>query len=599
MSRRPRIAIPLAALALALLDAPTPARAYKCISSGCPAWCETVPYGLTVASTDLGAATSESELRRAMDDWTRVSCTSLRDTWTGRSSATAGTSGDGQAVIGWVESGWRHDSNAIGVTGPSWNPRTNCISEADMELNGVHYTWTTAAGRGGTVNAYSIALHEGGHYYGLGHSDDPDATMYFAYSGGIDSLTTDDQHGICALYPGGGGGTDPGTGGGTTPPGCTSTGCPPGQTCTGGSCVAATGDGSVCASCSSDADCGGASDYCWMYPDGAAYCGTNCSSSADCPSGSACADLGGGYTQCVGVDASGSASCAGFSSSGGGTTPSAPECTTDSDCAGSTVCRSGACQAAPSPSASPLGASCASNADCATGTCLTTASGSFCTQTCDWLTPTSCPGGFYCSSGAIGGCDTGVCIAGSAGSVAMGGDCSHDTDCASLFCDAGTCTSPCVPGAVGCPSGMTCQVGSSPGCGACGTAAFTGEPCATNNDCASRMCAFAADGSTFCTARCASDGECPAGMSCQNIGSDSVCVPGLGSPSSPPPDDPDVPPGTDPSTDLPGGRPDGTSGTRPSGGCSIGGPGSTPAVPVAPVALSMLLLGLALNRRRF
>jgi len=589
---RLRVAIPLVAL-LGLAAAPSPAHAYKCISSGCPAWCGTVPYGLSAASSDLGAATSESEVRRAMSDWASVSCTSLRTSWSGRSSARAGNSGDGQSVIGWVESGWRHDANAIGVTGPQWNPRTNCISEADMELNGVNYTWTTSAGRGSTVNAYSIALHESGHYFGLGHSSDPNATMYFAYSGGIDSLGTDDQNGICRLYPGGGGGTSPGT----TPSDCTSTGCPPGQTCSAGSCVAATGDGSVCASCSSGADCTGTNNFCLMYPDGSAYCGKDCASSADCPSGSVCADLG-GYGQCIGTDAGGSPSCAGFTPAGG-TTPTTPECRTDSDCTGSRVCRSGSCAAPPTPSASPLGASCASGADCATGSCLTTAGGSFCTQTCDWLTPSSCPGGFYCSSGAIGGCDTGVCVAGSAGSVPAGGDCAQDTDCASLFCDAGTCTTPCIPGgAAACGGGMTCQAGSSPGCGACGTAGFVGEPCTTNDDCASRLCASAADGSTFCTARCASDGDCPAGMSCQDIGSDSVCVPGPGSPGSPPPDAPDVPPGTDPSTDLPGGRPDGTSGSRRSGGCSIGSAGSTPPLSAAPMALGLLLVGFALIRRR-
>jgi hypothetical protein len=242
---------------------PGSVNAYTCITGSCPAWCGGASYGITVASDDLGDATSVSEVRRAMEDWGRVGCANLPITYTGRSSATTGA-GDGNSVVGWVESGWRHDSNAIGVTGPTWTGR-NCIVEADMELNGVHYTWITGSGRGMNVNAYSIALHEGGHYYGLGHSSDSSATMYFAYSGGIDSITSDDQSGICALYPGGTGSTD-----------CTETGCPAGQECVDGSCRPITGDGSICSPCSSNSDCGGRNDLCLGYPDGVYYCGLQC-----------------------------------------------------------------------------------------------------------------------------------------------------------------------------------------------------------------------------------------------------------------------------------------------------------------------------------
>src|SRR6185436_21095371 len=131
------------------------------------------------------------------------------------------TGGDGRSVVGWVESGWRYDSSAIGVTQPAWTTRSGGarIVEADMELNGVDYTWITGSGRGSSVNAYSIVLHESGHYYGLGHSNSSSATMFYAYSGGIASLTSDDETGICTLCPGSG------------TPDCRTMGCPAGQMC--------------------------------------------------------------------------------------------------------------------------------------------------------------------------------------------------------------------------------------------------------------------------------------------------------------------------------------------------------------------------------
>src|SRR5690606_29633108 len=156
-------------------------------------------------------AGTEPEVRRGMDDWTRVSCTSLTTNYRGMTSTVAGRS-DNQSVIGWVESGWRHGSSAIGVTGPRWGGSR--IIEADMEMNGVNFTWTTGSGSYSRVNTYSIVLHEGGHYYGLGHSNVRGSSMWPSYGGGIVSLGPDDEAGICALYPGSGA-TD-----------CTVTGCP-------------------------------------------------------------------------------------------------------------------------------------------------------------------------------------------------------------------------------------------------------------------------------------------------------------------------------------------------------------------------------------
>jgi len=482
---------------VAILVAASTAFAWEPIASGSPVWDPPVPYFLNNAgSPDLGGFSgTEAEVRRGMDDWTRVSCTSLTTNYGGGTTARPG-SYEGTSTIGWIESGWRHGSGAIGVTGPRWG---RFIIEADMEMNGVNYTWITGSGRGGNVNAYSIILHEGGHWYGLGHSDDRGATMYFAYQGGIDMLGTDDTNGICALYPGSGGGD------------CTTTGCPSGQECTDGRCVTPMGDGMICAPCSADSECGGSSDFCLGYPDGRRYCGRACSSDADCD-GDRCLSTSGGVRQCgrvVGMNIDCSA-------------PAPGGCSLDSDCDPGEVCSGGTCM--PGGMGADLGAPCGDSSECASNLCLNGA----CSSTCNFADPTgSCPGGFYCDAGN-GSCDEGFCVSGSPGVGVLSAPCSSDTECASAVCENGRCSQYCIPdGSLGCPAGYACQVGTLPCRGSCQRSGTTGDPCETNGDCTSNICAVTED-MTFCTEFCDDATPCPAGFSCTPAGDASVCVPDLG-----------------------------------------------------------------------
>ncbi|MBX3250260.1 MAG: matrixin family metalloprotease [Myxococcales bacterium] len=496
----------LAGATVGELVAPTPALAWECLTGSCPRWCRTVPYGISRVSDDLGEEVTVTETRRGMDDWTRVSCTNLTTNYTGRSAATAGA-GDGQSIIGWVESGWRHGSSAIGVTGPRWDGR-NCIVEADMEMNGVNYTWITGPGSGSRVNTYSIALHEGGHYFGLGHSNDRNASMYFAYSGGISAINTDDSNGICTLYPGMGGGTVD----------CTTAGCPSGQECVSGACRPIMGDGSLCSPCRDSSECGGAGDFCLQYPTGGSFCGRACSGS-DCGSGYQCVNVG-GRGQCVGVVGT-QPSCEGAT----------PRCRNDSECSGGQRCNTttGTCEAAPTDRAG-LGESCEEDADCNSGLCASTPTGGVCSQSCNGLDRMSCPAGFYCDG--RGGCDTGLCMAGTAGGAALGASCSADTDCASLMCDGTVCASPCRPDSdvSGCPMGFLCRPGAVAGCGACRSEADLGAPgdaCEINEDCRTGICVVLGD-ERFCSDFCTEAMPCPDRFTCTPLGEEAepaICVP--------------------------------------------------------------------------
>jgi uncharacterized protein (TIGR03382 family) len=493
-----------ASLATALATSAATAAAWAPIASSRPVWSGPAPYELNAAgSPDLGGfGPTEAEVRRGMDDWTTPSCSGLVTTY-GGSTTRRPTTYDGHSTIGWVESGWRFDSNAIGVTQPQFSPGR--IHEADMSMNGQHYTWITGPGSGSSVNAYSIVLHEGGHYVGLDHSSDRSAIMYFAYSGGIGAIGADDTAGICALYPGGGSAD------------CTTTGCPSGYECVSGTCrrtMPPAGGGAMCAPCGSGADC--ANGVCLRYPDGGTYCGADCSSSADCAPGDRCVAVSGAGNQCVRGPV-GRETCA--------TAPAG--CTSDAQCASGQRCNvaTGACEALPTGSGA-LGASCAVAGDCASGLCIA----GRCSQTCNWLDTRSCPGGFYCNGMATGTCDQGLCVPGSAGSAPIGAACRASTECESLLCDRGICTTPCIPGgAVGCGAGYACQAGTSPGCGSCQQAGAMGDMCTSSADCLSGLCAMQGGGS-FCTALCDATSPCPRGFGCAPVDErTSVCVPEAGS----------------------------------------------------------------------
>ncbi len=114
------------------------------------------------------------------------------------------TAGNANIVV-FRDEAWTHPDSPdkIALTTVTFNPDTGEIYDVDVEVNSALHLFTT----GDTDVAYdleSIMAHEAGHFYGMGHSLDWDATMFETYEPGSleeRTLTPDDQRGMCAMYP--------------------------------------------------------------------------------------------------------------------------------------------------------------------------------------------------------------------------------------------------------------------------------------------------------------------------------------------------------------------------------------------------------------
>ena len=100
----------------------------------------------------------------------------------------------------WPHEGAEHN---IALTTVTFDVKTGEIYDADIEVNTAQFdlTWDST-----TVNYdfLSIMTHEVGHFLGLSHSSNAEATMYRHYDVGsvvFRDLHEDDEKGICTAYP--------------------------------------------------------------------------------------------------------------------------------------------------------------------------------------------------------------------------------------------------------------------------------------------------------------------------------------------------------------------------------------------------------------
>lgn len=273
----------------------------------------------------LGTTAGVGAVEGGFATWASPSCTRWSTTDAGNTTTVANT-GDRRNVIMWVNA-WPAElgsvSSVIGVTTPVWSSGGYFI-DADIQFNNQGFRWnTTGTGGGNYVDAQSIATHEEGHFLGLDHSPTTSAIMYASYSGGLKrTLATDDQNGVCAIYPSGVAPTDTGvapvdagtsSGDPCSPLGSSCDGCTPYNGCgwcaDSNQCLSGTRTGPLSGSCGSWAwyqtDCAsvGPTDAGTAGVDaatsGGGRFGDPCTQPTDCGSGGICAVDGTGNGFCT------------------------------------------------------------------------------------------------------------------------------------------------------------------------------------------------------------------------------------------------------------------------------------------------------------
>jgi len=169
---------------------------------------EPVPFRFHYAGADeLARLTMVDLMRQGFQTWADVPGAALSfeegRIFVGPAAHHEGTDQvDGRSVIFFVESAWPHGGEVIALTSVSFAADGE-ILDSDLAFNSADHVFTTVDA-GGAKDFLSIATHEAGHFVGLGHSAEADATMFAEYEDGdifLRDLSPDDAAGLSALYP--------------------------------------------------------------------------------------------------------------------------------------------------------------------------------------------------------------------------------------------------------------------------------------------------------------------------------------------------------------------------------------------------------------
>jgi hypothetical protein len=206
-----RVFLPIAVvLSLGMLS--PAARAYVHLGGKWPTSDGPVEYFISAAGVDdITDDTDEQAVQYAFRSWECVLCSDVQFRFMGHGPNEAAN--DGKSAVFWLEDEqtWieQTGSGVDATLGIAMHYEGETYAESDIAFNGTH-TWSSNEAVSAT-DIESVAVHEAGHFAGLGHSctDDleadclspEDSVMNPTYPGGLlRDPRADDQDGLCALY---------------------------------------------------------------------------------------------------------------------------------------------------------------------------------------------------------------------------------------------------------------------------------------------------------------------------------------------------------------------------------------------------------------
>ncbi len=189
-----------------------------CPSSGKPLYWPGACLGFDLQKSgtqSLDLADVRIAVQKSFRQWSEVPCPALKGNLASLSftelpdvaCAKSQYNPDGQNVnvVLFRDDDWKYKGidGTLAKTAVTYDDRTGEIFDADIEINAAFNNLTVGDAKVG-YDLRTIVTHEAGHFIGLAHSPDPNASMYATYAPGTAAgrvLSDDDIAALCAVYP--------------------------------------------------------------------------------------------------------------------------------------------------------------------------------------------------------------------------------------------------------------------------------------------------------------------------------------------------------------------------------------------------------------